>query len=151
MTINELLKKPIEIMLENNVSDDIVQPSDVVSKLLERVARFSDQSALDFLIVYADKVDGNYSAKAVITHKELSALLDLVQAPNNAEKTVQELDLEAKFPLRYWLHKNDPIEKAYNLFKADLTDTIIILDEKEIYVGKVKRNPFVERLKILLS
>lgn len=154
MTLNGLLKKPVEIIVENDISKDVIKPADKILTLLQKItaALASDKPELDFLFIYTADVDDNYPVNGVITYGEVDKLLDTIQAAVDAKKeTIGELELESKFPLKYFVKKSDPIERVYGMFQTGLTDTVIVLDDNQNYCGKIRRTFFVDRTKKLLA
>ena len=149
MTINELIKKPVEIVVENNITEDIVSSDSVASKLLEKAKDVKD--ALDFLVVYTDK---DKKIKAVITSREISKLIDILSEKKKKldDIKIQELDLERLFPARFVVNKEKAtVGNVLDILRTDLTDTVVVQDNSEVYVGKVKRNQLRKRMQILLE
>lgn len=152
MTLEELLKKPVEIVIENNISEDVVKPADTIHQLSDKVVRLlSSDDTSGFLLVYTDNVENNYPVKAIITYRDLEKFLPLITNASNVTSSLDTLNLERDFPVKYTLKKTDIIEKAFELFKSDLTDIIIVLDEHEKYIGKIKLKPFISRIRLLIS
>ncbi len=150
MTLNEILKKPIEIVVENNISEDVVKPSLTITDFVVKLSKTLEKPSTDFLIIYTDEVDENYPVRAAITGKEIPDIIDLISSVSMSS-LVRDLCLESKFPLKYSLSIEDPIEKAFSLFQSGVTDTIVILKKDGTYAGKVRKQSFVDRLKIFLS
>ena len=154
MTINDALQKSIGIFIENNIHEDIVHESQTLDELIEKLNErvVQDPSALDFLLVITDD-DGVPSA--VITSRELdnfiSVVLDYIKkTPKAGSRLVGELNLGETFPPVYVTESpQDTAEKTYNFFKKDLTDIVIGIDEFGVYLGKIKRNNFAEKLVLM--
>jgi hypothetical protein len=151
MSMHELFKKSVDLVTENCNSNDVIRPTDTVMNLAPRIIAANNISLADILFVYVDHAMENHPVRAVITHREFSVFLDLVTKYMETNPSIDKLDLESVFPLRYFVMKTDSIEKVFNMFKADVTDTIIVLGEKQEYVGKIRRNQFVDTVKSLTS
>lgn len=154
MILSELLKKPVEIFTENNISEDILLPNQMVSDLVKKILDLEKDKHPDFLTVCADQVEKAFIPNAVITNRELKELTDyLIEFGKTNDYTntpMRNLRLENKFPPKFKLNKEDTAEQAYNIFKSDMTDIVIVLDKGK-YIGKLRRNQFVQRIKTLLD
>ncbi len=154
MILQELLKKPVEVVLENNIHEDILFEDQTVNELIERISNLvsSSTDSLDFLVVITDR---DLLLKTAITNRELDSLLVLLgeeSAENLASKSIQSLGLGEKIPLGNPISlETATIENVYNLFQSDLADILIVQNKDSKYVGKIKRNNFTKRLKLLLT
>jgi hypothetical protein len=149
MTIGELLKKPTKIILENNISNDVIKPNDSITRVIDMILKISEPGP-EFLVVYTDEVDSDYPVKAVVTNREISSFVEEILS-NKVSTTIKDLKLESKFPLKYFVYEDDLIEKVFKLFQADLTDVVVVLNKDDKYIGKVRRSSFIEKTKILTS
>lgn len=159
-TIHEILKKPIKLVLENNIHEDVVFPDTTIAELVNKIhAKVTDPDLevyLSALFVYTDKsADNKYVPKAMITSREAIKFAELVtehlDSGKHASEPISVLNLETHFPIKFQLSDSDEIEEATRIFKSGLTDVIIIVNSTSEYIGKLKRENFTEKLKMLLN
>jgi len=149
MNLKELLKKPVEIITENNILDDIVLPDQPISKLVEMIKVKSSKSE-EFLIVCTNE---EYVVNAVITSKEVINLLNrIVDVSDLKSSRIRALTLENTFPPKFIVHKGTAtVEQVLSIMNSGITDVVIVIDEQQKYAGKIRRSRLKERLQMLLS
>lgn len=155
MNTHDLMKLSVKLFMENDVSSDVVKTTDTLFDVIDKVALKTKGSSLDFLIVI---VDESFKAHAVITYRNLTELIEDLSSKLSSEKQeelkrpISEFGYDKKFPITYFVSSSeDNAQKVLDWFKADKTDIVIALDENGKYIGKIKRNPFVEKIKLLLN
>lgn len=147
MKLNELLKKPVKIIIENNISEDMIFDDETVSKFIDKIIKkLDDTNNENFLFVYVDK---EQKLQAVITSSNLEKLANTIR--NKEAKTVSDLKLHEEFPIQFKVSSSDLIQNVLDIFKREPTDVVIVTSEENQYLGKVKRSKLNEWFKIMLD
>jgi CBS-domain-containing membrane protein len=154
MTLQELLRKPVRLVVTNDVQQDAVQLNATVVSLIHRTTSLIATDSLNFLIAI---VNENFKLRAVVTNREANQLLDILiaevsKADFKADRLISDLNLEVMMPPKFSVNRDtDSIQKAYEMLQSGATDIIVAIDSLGNYVGKIRRNDFSETLKSLLS
>jgi Mg/Co/Ni transporter MgtE len=147
MKLKELLEKPSKIVVENNISEDMVFSSETTESFIDRIVeRLNDTVSENFLYVY---VTDEKELRAVITSSDIRKLVEILRKPES--KNVHDLNLDQEFPVKYVVKSTDPIQVIIDLFKKEPTDIVVITNEENQYLGKVKRSKLNEWFKIMLD
>lgn len=139
--LEELVKKPIEIIIENNINEDMVIESDPVSVLKDKMLnRLGGQNNIteDFLFIIVNNLIDK-EIKGVISWIDIDKIVDRVLV-SKEEATLAELNIAMEFPARFIVKKTDQIQKALNIFNRESTNVVIVESETGSYLGKVKRS-----------
>ncbi|MFA7315520.1 MAG: hypothetical protein WC059_01805 [Candidatus Paceibacterota bacterium] len=149
MKLTELSKKPVKIVIENNISLDMIFPNDKRASLIEKIINKlgDDAGSENFLLVY---VNEEHEIQAVMTSNDVTKLIEVLSS-NPAITKVSELNLEKEFPVKFKINSSDLIENLLDMFTREQTDIIIVVDEENKYLGKVKRSGLYEWFKIMLK
>jgi predicted transcriptional regulator len=147
MKIEELVKKQIEVVIENNISDDLIYPSTSVNEVLKRIiGKLTPESkAEDFLFVYAEL---DKTIKGVATFKEIDQFINLFTDATTGQ-LMSELKIENKFSVKFSVTPNDSIEDALDIFNKQNVDIIIVRSQDNKYLGKIKRTKLKEWFNIM--
>lgn len=155
MKLQEFLKKPLRPFIENNIVEDVIAEDKAVTDLINLVTtQLTNKSRLDFLVVITDQVG---KPKAVITHRDVDKFIQRLKDRSGlgdfSTMQISKLELQELAPPNPIMieRDTDSMEKAYDLFHRDITDTIIAVDSEGKYIGKVKRNSFVQNIDDLTS
>jgi hypothetical protein len=137
----ELIKKPIEVVIENNIVEDMIIESGTISALREivmkKLSSHETEFAEDFLIILVNNLIER-KIKAVITWNNLNSLVDVIIGAESQELSISTLDLGNKFPPEFVLEKSEPIEKVVSIFNDEKTKVVVVKSEDGAYLGKVK-------------
>jgi len=146
MKINELIKKPIQVIVENNISEDMIFPDTLKREVIDKIT-LKLQNIQNFLLVYVNNKEGKL-IKAVITSSELSALITLINQ-NMGSETIEDLQLETSFPMKYDVEVSEPIDTALTMFANQKTDVVVVRSSDNEYLGKVTRTKLKDWFKIM--
>ena len=147
MKIDELTKKPIAVIVENNISDDMVFPDTTIAELITMVrAKLHDEV---FLLVYVDSKE-NKQIISVITSSDLEKLIGLI-VDSGEVKITSELNFGAEFPLKFSVEISEPIQIVLDMFEKENTDVIVVKSNEGKYQGKIKRNKLKEWFNIMAN
>ena len=156
MTLQELLKRPVRLVITNDVHKDVVDVASPIYTLINKaVELIQGANSLNFLIVVTS--GPTLKTEAVITNRESSQLVDFliseVAKPDSTTATpVSGLNLGTVLPPKFVVNRDtDTIQKAYDLLQSNVTDIVVAVDNEGNYVGKIKRNEFYETMKSLLG
>ena len=149
MKIDELIKKPIEVIVENNISEDMIFPGTSKTEFLDRILNKLSNDLESFLFVYVND-NKERRVRAVITAENLTRLIDILGANSNS-KIVEELNLEVDFAPRFEVEVSEPISTILNIFNTETTDLVIVKSRDGQYLGKVRKTKLREWFTIMVS
>ncbi len=147
MKIEELIKKPISIVVENNISDDMIFPSETISSLIKKIT--SKLNAEYFLFVYVDSNEDR-KIKAVINLSDVQKLVEII-SENSGMRRISDLKLEDSFSSVFTINISQTIQDLLNVFKQEKTDIIVVKSPENRYMGKVRRNKLLEWFGIMIG
>lgn len=147
MKIDELIKKPIEVVIENNISDDMIFPESTVTEII-KITRSKLKDNV-FLLIYVDSKEEK-QVKSIITASNLIDFVNLIVAPDTKD-TAGELELEKHFPFNnnFIVKNDDKIQSVLNIFDREKTDVVVVISEKNSYLGKITRSKLKEWFDIM--
>lgn len=150
MTLQDLLKQPLSLLLENHIEENMVPSSGTISELVDRISTqlSNGKDFSEFLIVITEP--GNI-VNAVITNREIPRLLEIIKGTSDFTQLISTLNLSTIFQPRYILRDTDVAEAALNMMKSNLTDMVVVLTQANQYIGKIGRSSLAKRLATLLN
>lgn len=141
MKFVDLLRQPITIITENDILKDIVFPAEPAQNIITKIITKSPE---DILVVY---VDDNKKVQGVITAFNVGAFLDGLQDKSEILDTLKVSELNWDKREDTWLRKSDSVESALVKLSTIKNENIfIVVDENDVYAGKVKRKNAVVKI-----
>lgn len=140
MNINDFLKKSIRLLVENNISKDIIRSSSNASRIRSMLLEKLECDEEIFSEIFLVYVDDSNQLKAVIDRANLKKFIDKIINLDKEKGQAKDLNLEIDYPPKYILEKNTAtIEDALKIFKSGLTDIIIVVEDGQ-YCGKIRKS-----------
>ena len=155
MKLNELLSKPAELVTENDILGDVIFNDVPINDIFEKIDR--TKNVEDLLIVVTNH---NYEALAVLTSIEARTFIRHINETIAKKKgrilelTVKDLALNKLLPLKIGknaVKKDTKIGEVVEMFTKQKRDTLVVVGEKDKYIGKIRRGNLPKRLEILLD
>ena len=147
MKIEELIKKPIEIVVENNISEDMIFPHTTKFEFVNRILEKFSGNMENFLFVYVNDPKEK-RVRALITLENLSKLTEII---GSEFKKIEDLKLEDSFPPRFEVAVSEPISNIISIFNKEKTDIVIVESVEGKYLGKVRKNKLKEWFNIMVG
>jgi hypothetical protein len=159
MELNEVLKKQLKLVMENDILSDIVliDNKEIVSQLLQIIKLQVEKGNLqDFLIVF---LDNNNFPKAVVSYDDAQLLVTIFQKiveEGKENKKIIGSNLKAEILKKFGkfekLNYDAPIGLAIEKLR-DYPDeeVLIIVNEVGRYIGKIRRKNFTKNIRRLLN
>ena len=158
MDFEKLKKKPVKLIMENNILDDVIYLNDNLEKLFRLTETKLDHSFRDFLIVILN--ESNF-VQHIITYREFEDYMNIFRAFVNKiedkdkpiDANVSELNLN-KFKIKInnnAVNSNTEVEDALNIVKENKLEVLVVVDSEKKYLGKIKRSSLKKRVNELLD
>ncbi|MGV8086660.1 MAG: hypothetical protein ACP5N1_03445 [Candidatus Woesearchaeota archaeon] len=137
--------KPVRLIMENEIVSDIVYEDDTIKSRISLVLRKLEKSTddpRDFFIVVLEKISNKI--KGIITFEDLA---NLTTAFEKDKKLTFKKFVSSPTVILY----TESIQKTIKLFESKDVNIVLVKNEDESYVGKVKRTTLDKRLSDLVN
>lgn len=157
MDFEALKRKPSKLIMENNILDDVVYLNAPLKVLFNKIDEKFEKSFRDFLIVIINsKNEVNY----IITYKEFPSFITLFSNflgylkkddkidSKKLKNKVEDLDLKP-FSLNKGINAitaDIEVQKALDIMNENNLEVLVVVNNENKYVGKIKRSSLKKRV-----
>jgi len=158
MDFEVLKKKPIRLIMENNILDDVVHLSDPLGDLFSKIDDKIKNSFRDFIIVILNSDNEVYF---IITYKEFSKFLSIfskflgfskkgnkIDSKKLGAKVEDIMDLE-QFSIKKGINAIEAdaiVQRALDIMDENKLEVLVVVNKEDKYLGKIKRSSLRKRV-----